>query len=113
MLKRKIKWSLLFQDKQELDNLFQLKECVVHKSFVGEFLLVKQGEDYYAFKNKCPHQNKPLEGSRVEGEHLICPWHQYHFSLEDGRGHGLYVEKYPLKFEDEGIYIGQEKWSLF
>lgn len=67
----------------------------------------------YAFKNRCPHQNKSLAGCKVHEGHVVCPVHQYSFSLEDGRGHGLYLENYPIEYRENGVFVGIEKWSLF
>ena len=79
----------------------------------GEIMLAREGEKFYAFQNKCPHQNKSLEGCSIDEGAIICPWHKYAFSCETGRGHGLYLENYPIKFEENGVFIGKEGWSLF
>jgi nitrite reductase/ring-hydroxylating ferredoxin subunit len=79
----------------------------------GEVLLVQTSNSYLAFKNKCPHQGKSMEGSRVIGESIVCPFHQYHFSLENGRGHGLCLDKYELRIDSDGVYLGKEAWSWF
>ena len=113
MLSKKLKWQLLFEDKSQLEELFQLKDSVVHKNVFGEILLVKSEGEYFAFKNKCPHQNKSLENCKVADGNVVCPWHQYQFSCETGRGHGLNIDKYSLKIENEGVFIGKEVWSLF
>ncbi len=113
MLSKKLKWQLLFEEKKQLEDLLQSSNSVVYKNVFGEILLVKSDGDYYAFKNKCPHQNKSLENCKVADGNVICPWHQYQFSCETGRGHGLHVEKYPLKFEKDSVYIGKEAWTIF
>ena len=113
MLSKKLKWYLLFEDRSELEDLLATKQSVVYKNIFGEVLLVKSNGAIYAFKNKCPHQNKSLENCKISEGHVICPWHQYQFDCDSGRGHGLNIDKFPLKFEDDSVYIGKEVWSLF
>lgn len=113
MLSKKLKWYPLFASKEELEQQFYGKATAVCNSLYGEFLLVKQSDSVLAFSNRCPHQNKPLDNCRVENNAIVCPFHQYAFSCVDGKGMGLYLEKYPLEFRVSGVYIGIEKWQLF
>lgn len=113
MFGRKIKWSQLFENVEELENLFAGKSTVVHKSVFGQILFVKNESGYHAFENKCPHQNKPLNDCWIEDNQIVCPFHQYHYSIENGRGHGMYIDKYELKIEDGKVKLGKEGWSLF
>lgn len=71
----------------------------------GEVLFKKEGGQIYAFKNKCPHQGARLNGCRVHEEKIICPLHQYGFNTENGRGHGMYLEIYPLEEQKDGFYL--------
>lgn len=113
MLSKKLKWYLLFEDQQEMEDLFGVKPAIVHRTMFGEVLLVKNKNEFSAFKNKCPHQGKSLEDCWIENDKVVCPFHQYHYSIENGRGQGLYLEKYELKFENKQVFIGKEVWSLF
>jgi 3-phenylpropionate/trans-cinnamate dioxygenase ferredoxin subunit len=54
-----------------------------------------------------------MDGCSVGDGYVVCPFHKYGFSLEDGKGQGLFLEKYQLKVEEGGVFIGMEKWSLF
>ena len=113
MFKKRIQWYLIFQDERELETFFVSNNTRVHKGMFGEVLLVRSKQSYYAFKNKCPHQNKPLDGCSEKDGFVICPFHKYHYDLKDGRGHGLCLDKYHLKIDDSGVYVGKEKWSFF
>jgi nitrite reductase/ring-hydroxylating ferredoxin subunit len=113
MLSRKLKWYPLFETKKEFENLFAGKNTVVHRSFFGEVLFVKNDAGYHAFKNRCPHQNKPLNGCWTDDNHIVCPFHKYHFNIESGQGHGTYIEKYELRFLEGKVEIGKDVWSLF
>ena len=110
---KKLKWYPLFEHSDELEALFAYRSAVVHRGVFGEVLLVKNKSGYHAFENRCPHQNNRLDNCTVTDEHVICPFHQYHFSCETGRGHGLYLEKYELKIENDHVFLGKEVWRLF
>lgn len=113
MFKRTLKWHKIFESKEELIHFMGGRTTVLFKNAFGEIMLAREEDVFYAFENKCPHQNKSLEGCSLHEGFVICPWHRYAFSCETGRGHGLYLEKYPLKFENEGVFVGKEGWSLF
>ena len=103
MFGMKLKWYPLFESESELENLFAVKKTAVHKSIFGEVLLVKNDSGYHAFKNKCAHQNKPLNGCWTEDNSIVCPFHKYHFD----------IDKYELRFVDAKVEIGKEIWSIF
>lgn len=113
MFGRKLKWYLLFENEEGLNDLFVGKTIVVHKGVFGEILLVKSKSGYHAFKNKCPHQNKPLNGCWTEDNQIVCPFHRYHFSIENGQGHGTCIDKYEFRIENGRVEVGKEVWSLF
>jgi NADPH-dependent 2,4-dienoyl-CoA reductase/sulfur reductase-like enzyme/nitrite reductase/ring-hydroxylating ferredoxin subunit len=49
-----------------------------------EILLLERGGEVLAYGHKCPHYGAPLsEGVEHDG-HLVCPWHNSIFALEDG-----------------------------
>lgn len=54
-------------------------------------LLVRQGEQLYAYVNACPHQYLPLDykGNRLlssDGKKLRCTNHSASFAIETGEG---------------------------
>lgn len=113
MFGKKLRWYRIFNDEFELLEAFIGRNSVLHKSMFGEVLLVQTEGNYYAFKNKCPHQGKSLEGCSINGGNIVCPYHRYAFSLDDGRGHGLYVDKYEFRIDETGVYVGKMVWTLF
>ncbi len=54
---------------------------------VGEhsLLLSKLANEVRCFANQCAHSAYALTFAKCEGQQLICPFHHYRFSLEDGR----------------------------
>ena len=112
MISKKVKWIKIFNSLEELESKF-ITDNYCLKNVEVDLLLVKTKGEILAFKNRCPHQNKPLDGCKVKEGRVVCPYHQYTFSIEDGRGHGLYLEKYPIVVRTEGVFVGVEKWSFF
>ncbi len=39
---------------------------------------------YYAIDDTCPHAGGPLSEGQVEGQKVICPWHEAAFDLKTG-----------------------------
>ena len=113
MLRRKLKWYLLFEKEADFFDLFTDKSAVTFKATIGDILLVKHLDGFYAFKNRCPHQNKPLNNCWIEEGQVVCPFHRYHFSIETGQGHGTYLHQYELRFTNGSVDIGKDVWALF
>lgn len=112
VLKFKIKWSLAFGSVAELEEHFALKNTAIIPTTYGKLLWVKFEEGYHAFKNKCPHQNKPMDHCWVDNDDLVCPFHRFHFSIENGQGMATSMYKYELKIEDDMVWIGKEVLTL-
>ena len=108
-----MRWVRFFSSEEEMKvamgNKLSLQLTVKGK----DLILLLHENNYYLIKNKCPHQGQPMLQARCEGKHVVCPFHQYHFSLENGRGHGLYLDSYPVKITDEGVFGGFEYLSIF
>ena len=113
MLNFKTKWKIAYDSLEALNQKFVGFNHFVDRSPFGEVLWVKDESGLHAFKNKCPHQNKPLNNCKISEGHVVCPFHQYHFSIETGRGHGDSLYKFEVKIEDEKVWIGKEIFSLF
>ena len=113
MFSMKTKWYKFASSKEELDQLLGKRECVPLKVNSTAVLLVKHQEKFHLVKNRCPHQGITLENAYCVDGDIVCPWHQYGFSLENGRGAGLYLEIYPIEKREDGYYAGFEKFSFF
>lgn len=109
----KLTYYKIFDSEGELEEALLSSETRIIKTFHGEFLFVKRNTEFLVFEAKCPHQGKKLQGCWVEDNQVICPVHQYGYSLKDGKGHGMCLTKYPLKIDEKGVFIGKEKFSLF
>ena len=47
-------------------------------------LLVRRGDVVHAMSERCSHVGGPLSRGTIEGDSIICPWHQSTFRLKDG-----------------------------
>ena len=85
----------------------------VEKFLFDEVIFIKEGNEVYAFKNKCPHQGSKLNGCWLDDGKVVCPMHQYKFDVENGRGHGLFLETYPLEENEDGFFLLRTYFSWF
>jgi nitrite reductase/ring-hydroxylating ferredoxin subunit len=46
--------------------------------------LFRVGERVHALDDTCPHAGASLGGGVIVGGEVACPWHSFHFRLEDG-----------------------------
>jgi nitrite reductase/ring-hydroxylating ferredoxin subunit len=113
MFNFKVKTYKVFESKNELEELLSGKSKAKLKGRWAGFFVLKERDQYYLIRNKCPHQKKPLFDGSCENGTWVCPWHQYHFDLENGRGHGTYLERYKLFQQNDGLYFSKEVFSLF
>jgi nitrite reductase (NADH) small subunit len=51
----------------------------------GQVLAVARINDQlFAIDGLCPHQGGPLGQGKLDGEVVICPWHQFAFDMKTG-----------------------------
>lgn len=103
---------LAFHSPEELEEKFALKNVALVPSSWGKILWVKKEGSFHAFKNKCPHQNKPMDHCWIDEGDLVCPFHRFHFAIEDGRGMATSMYKYEVKVEDGKVWLGKEVLGL-
>jgi nitrite reductase/ring-hydroxylating ferredoxin subunit len=48
-------------------------------------VVAKVGDGYCAVVNKCPHLNLPIAGGKLEGNVIVCPWHNSKFDMCTGQ----------------------------
>ena len=113
MFSDKTKRYHLADSKSQFSKSFQGKNELQKQFSFGEVLFVLTADKIFAFKNKCPHQGAKLNGCKVEHGKVICPLHQYGFNVENGRGHGMYLEVYPLEENEDGFFLLRTYFSWF
>ena len=79
------------------------------KSIEGiPILFLKQSGQVYAIDNRCPHQGCGLSGGTLEGAVVICPCHDWRFSLKTGEYEeepSMKLIKFDYKIEAGKIYV--------
>ncbi len=91
--------------------------CVKYKSQqIALFYFTRRGE-WYATQNECPHRNqmalsRGMIGSSSNEPKVACPFHKKTFSLVTGEclnGDECSIKTYPVKVDNDWVYIGIEQ----
>jgi len=54
-------------------------------SIAGKMIaLLRDGEDYFAIDDSCPHMGASLGAGYVQDGAVYCPWHAWRFSISNG-----------------------------
>lgn len=96
---------------------------------IGVFRL---GDEFFAWKSKCPHQGGPVCQGRIYSKvletldadmksrgrdydesvsHIVCPWHGLEFDIRTGEFAGasavkiMNLEGYPVQVQDGEVYV--------
>jgi len=73
-----------------------------------EVALFHLPDGVYATSNVCPHQGGPLSEGQIDGEIVVCPWHQWRFDIKTGCAVGrskLKIDTYPVLEEAETLSL--------
>ena len=63
---------------------------------------------FYAIDNTCLHQGGPLGEGDLQGELVICPWHQWEYNVRTGEVLGdssMRIATYPVQVEGEDVKV--------
>lgn len=71
-------------------------------------------DEWYATQNMCPHRyelalSRGIIGDSADEPKVACPFHKKTFSLKSGQcmsGDPYQIEVYPVKIENDHVYIG-------
>lgn len=114
MENKKYKWYKIAIDKSEL--FFQKNGLLEIEVGGKKVCIAKVKEDLYACSNKCPHAGGIIADGFIDAfNNIVCPLHRYKFNLQNGRnisGEGYYLKTYPMRQNDEGVYIGIEEGNI-
>lgn len=88
--------------------------CIKYKTKQIAVYNFTRASKWYACQNLCPHKMEMVLSLGMIGDKdgipkIACPMHKKNFSLEDGSnlaGEDLKIATYPVKIEDENVYIG-------
>ncbi len=88
--------------------------CIKYKSRQIAVYNFRRKNKWYACQNLCPHKMEMVLSRGMLGDlsgipKVACPLHKKTFSLENGNslcGDELKIATYPVKIENENVYIG-------
>ncbi|MCL4860429.1 MAG: Rieske 2Fe-2S domain-containing protein [Caldilineaceae bacterium] len=63
---------------------------------------------WYALRNYCLHRGGPVATGALEGDTLVCPWHQFRYNVTDGRllvDPNVKLDTYPVTVANGEVYI--------
>jgi nitrite reductase/ring-hydroxylating ferredoxin subunit len=79
-------WYEIFEDLKNIEKTIPFQK--MNKLQVGKHkiaLIKKPNNQWIAFKDACPHLQVPLtQGELTEDNCVLCRFHRYKFSLENG-----------------------------
>lgn len=84
----------------------------VAKAKVGkhELAIVKFGGGYHTLDGICTHEAGPLGEGTIQGDELVCPWHEGRYKITTGEADPetdwvTDVKSYQTKVEDGYIWV--------
>ena len=112
---RKYEWFKIADSENEL--IFSENSLSVIEVNRKKITLAKHNQQLFACAYMCPHASGILADGYIDAiGNIVCPGHRYKFNLLNGRnisGEGYYLKTYPLKIDEEGIFIGFEEKEFF
>jgi nitrite reductase/ring-hydroxylating ferredoxin subunit len=111
MNEKKYQWLRIAENKNEL--FFADNNLLIVEVNNKKITIAKYNDQLFACSYLCPHASGILADGYIDAlGNITCPVHRYKFNLQNGRntsGEGYYLKTYPVKFTDEGIFIGFEE----
>lgn len=81
------------------------KTVQVNNKIIAVF---REGDQFFAIDDVCPHMGASLSGGYVEGGIVTCPWHAWRFRLCDGAwadNPRLKVGCYPVRVVGDEVQV--------
>jgi nitrite reductase/ring-hydroxylating ferredoxin subunit len=79
--------------------------------------LARHHDQLFAIAHMCPHAGGAMADGYLDAVgNVVCPMHRYKFALKNGRnvsGEGYYLKNWPVKVEEDGVFVGLERNKLF
>lgn len=93
--------------------------CVKYNDEQIALFYFARRNEWYATQNECPHRrqmalSRGMIGTQNNEPKVACPFHKKTFSLITGEcltGDECAIKTYPVKVEEEKVYIGIESKS--
>lgn len=77
--------SIELIDLEQIDEIFPERRLRLFRIGGNRIAVVRVMGRFYAFDNRCPHADYPLnEGAINHKLEIVCPWHSFKFHLVSG-----------------------------
>ena len=82
----------------------------VTEAYVGDetYALCNLGGEIHALGGICPHAGGPIGQGALDGNLLVCPWHEWAYDCRTGENDGdpdVKVETFPVRIDGDDILI--------
>ena len=81
------------------------KRFILNKVPIAVF---KVSGKFHAYSNVCAHQKGPIYKAAVDGEFIVCPWHNFQYNVKDGKGpvgFNDFIPYYQTLEKDEFVWV--------
>lgn len=95
----------------DLGDISELKKCALNQISIGKTKIALSFKDgkFGAVSGVCNHAGGPLGEGKIDGQYIVCPWHNWKFHCITGEGEPGYEEdrvpKYELKEENGKLFV--------
>jgi len=73
-----------------------------------DIVVLNHNGTFYAMANSCPHEGNPLCDGEVRDCTIVCPTHEWEFSLKTGESDehpGFQADVYPIRVDGAELKI--------
>lgn len=82
-------------------------KAVVNKR---ELAIVHRGGSFFALDGVCTHEGGPLGEGTIDGEELVCPWHEGRYHIQTGEANPetdwvTDIKSFPVKVQDDYVWV--------
>jgi 3-phenylpropionate/trans-cinnamate dioxygenase ferredoxin subunit len=95
-------------DSTKTSNDIQQHQIITMRLHNQDILITKVGEDIFACKDLCPHEEVKISLGCIQNSRLKCSLHGFTFDLTTGECDNNDVENlhtYPVKIEHNTIFV--------
>lgn len=108
-----MKWYKIFSSKEEAEEKIPVAGMVKVDAGGKMICLARTEKGFFAIDDECPHMSDSLSRGKINQQHqVICPWHNYAFSLIDGKEGNERcgaVECHEIRIDKNGLLLGVRK----
>jgi len=75
-----------------------------------ELAIIHRGEAYFAVDGVCTHEAGPLGEGTLDGDELVCPWHEGRYDVRTGEANPetdwvTDIKSFPVKVEGGYVWV--------